>query len=69
MIDHLEVGTAWINQHLKIVPETPWGGCKESGWTKENSMLVFDEYTYHKNIWIELSEKPHTFWEKMIDLT
>ena len=27
MIDHLEVGTCWINQHLKIVPETPWGGC------------------------------------------
>lgn len=68
MIDHLEVGTCWINQHLKIVPETPWGGCKESGWTKENSMLVFEEYTFHKHIWLELSEKPHTFWEKVIDL-
>ena len=68
MIDHLEVGTCWINQHLKIVPETPWGGCKESGWTKENSMLVFDEYAYHKHVWLELSEKPHTFWETMIDL-
>jgi acyl-CoA reductase-like NAD-dependent aldehyde dehydrogenase len=68
MIDRLEVGTCWINQHLKIVPETPWGGCKESGWTKENSMLVFEEYTFHKHVWLELSEKPHTFWEKMIDL-
>ncbi len=68
MIDRLEVGTVWVNQHLKIVPETPWGGCKESGWTKENSMLVFDEYTFHKHVWLELGDKPHTFWEKMIDL-
>jgi len=66
LIDRLEVGTAWINQHLKIVPETPWGGCKESGWTKENSILVFNEYTYHKHIWIHLDEKPHTFWENQI---
>lgn len=69
MIDHLEVGTAWVNQHLKIVPETPWGGCKESGWTKENSVLVFDEYTYHKHIWLNLGDKPHTFWEARLDLT
>jgi acyl-CoA reductase-like NAD-dependent aldehyde dehydrogenase len=68
MIDRLEVGTAWVNQHLKIVPETPWGGCKDSGWTKENSMLVFDEYTFHKHIWLELGDKPHTFWEKQIDI-
>ena len=63
LIDRLEVGTTWINQHLQIVPETPWGGCKESGWTKENSILVFDEYTYQKHVWINLDEKPHTFWE------
>jgi acyl-CoA reductase-like NAD-dependent aldehyde dehydrogenase len=69
IIDKLEVGTAWINQHLNIVPETPWGGTKESGWTKENSVLVLDEYTYHKHIWMNIDERPHTFWEKMIDLT
>ena len=48
--------------------ETPWGGCKESGWTKENSVLALGEYTYHHHIWISLSEKPHTFWEKEIQL-
>jgi acyl-CoA reductase-like NAD-dependent aldehyde dehydrogenase len=68
LIDRLEVGTAWVNQHLKIVPETPWGGCKDSGWTKENSMLVFDEYTFHKHVWLELGDKPHTFWEEMLDI-
>ena len=68
MIDRLEVGTAWVNQHLKIVPETPWGGCKDSGWTKENSMLVFDEYTFHKHVWLELGDKPHTFWENKLEI-
>jgi acyl-CoA reductase-like NAD-dependent aldehyde dehydrogenase len=66
--EQLKVGTAWINQHLAIVPETPWGGQKESGWTKENSILVLDEYCYQKHIWIHLSETPHTFWENQISL-
>ncbi|MDR0446665.1 MAG: aldehyde dehydrogenase family protein [Oscillospiraceae bacterium] len=68
LIERLKVGTAWINQHLAIVPETPWGGQKESGWTKENSVLVLDEYCYHKHIWIHMSETPHTFWEDRIRL-
>ena len=66
MIDNIRTGTAWINQHLKIVPETPWGGCKESGWTKENSALALDEYTFHKHVWLELGDKPHTFWENYL---
>jgi acyl-CoA reductase-like NAD-dependent aldehyde dehydrogenase len=68
LLDELDVGTAWINQHLAIVPETPWGGRKESGWTKENSVLVLDEYCWHKHIWINTAEKPHTFWEDRIKL-
>ncbi|MDR2358093.1 MAG: aldehyde dehydrogenase family protein [Oscillospiraceae bacterium] len=68
LIERLKVGTAWINQHLAIVPETPWGGRKESGWTKENSVLVLDEYCYHKHIWIHMSETPRTFWEERIKL-
>ncbi|MDR0838956.1 MAG: aldehyde dehydrogenase family protein [Oscillospiraceae bacterium] len=67
-LDEFKVGTAWINQHLAIVPETPWGGQKESGWTKENSVLVLDEYCYHKHVWIHMSETPHTFWEDKIKL-
>jgi acyl-CoA reductase-like NAD-dependent aldehyde dehydrogenase len=69
LIDQLKVGTAWINQHLAIVSETPWGGQKESGWTKENSVLVLDEYTYHKHIWMNLNETPNTFWSDRISLT
>ena len=61
LTEKLNVGTAWVNQHLAIVSETPWGGRKESGWTKENSILVLDEYTYHKHV-DKHSETPNTFW-------
>ncbi len=63
MADQIKTGTVWINQHLAIVHEIPWGGCKESGWSKENSTLALDEYTMHKHLWIDLAGKPHTLWE------
>ena len=28
MINQLQLGTVWLNQHLSIVFEIPWGGCK-----------------------------------------
>jgi acyl-CoA reductase-like NAD-dependent aldehyde dehydrogenase len=68
LLDGLDVGTAWLNQHLAIVSETPWGGRKESGWTKENSFMVLDEYTYQKHIWINMAESPKTFWHNKIAL-
>jgi acyl-CoA reductase-like NAD-dependent aldehyde dehydrogenase len=66
LTEELKVGTAWVNQHLAIVSETPWGGQKESGWTKENSILVLDEYTYHKHLWVNMAETPNTFWKEYI---
>jgi len=62
----LKVGTAWVNQHLAFHSEsvgTPWGGRKESGFGKENSTMVLDEYVTIKNIWIDLDEKPGTPWQ------
>ncbi|MBN1188465.1 MAG: aldehyde dehydrogenase [Dehalococcoidales bacterium] len=61
----LKVGTAWVNQHLAFHAEsvgTPWGGRKESGFGKENSIMVLDEYVTIKNIWIDLDKKPGTPW-------
>jgi acyl-CoA reductase-like NAD-dependent aldehyde dehydrogenase len=33
---HLECGTAWVNQHLKMIPHAPFGGAKWSGIGVEN---------------------------------
>jgi acyl-CoA reductase-like NAD-dependent aldehyde dehydrogenase len=65
----LKVGTAWVNQHLAFHSEstgTPWGGRKESGFGKENSIMVLDEYVTIKNIWIDLDEKPATPWQDVL---
>lgn len=66
MSEQIKTGTVWINQHLAIVPEIPWGGCKESGWSKENSTLALEEYTMQKHLWIDLAGRPHTLWEDML---
>ena len=42
----LECGTAWVNQHLAILPSTPFGGSKWSGIGVENGpwgLLGFTE--------------------------
>ncbi len=42
----LECGTAWVNQHLAIVPNAPFGGAKWSGIGVENGpwgLLGFTE--------------------------
>jgi acyl-CoA reductase-like NAD-dependent aldehyde dehydrogenase len=66
LLEKIDCGTTWLNQHLAIVSETPWGGRRASGWTKENSVLVLDEYTWHKHIWIHMDETPNTFWSPML---
>ncbi len=35
----LEVGTAWVNQHRAISAHVPFGGAKESGMGRQNSVL------------------------------
>jgi len=43
---HLECGTAWVNQHLAILPNAPFGGAKWSGIGVENGpwgLLGFTE--------------------------
>jgi acyl-CoA reductase-like NAD-dependent aldehyde dehydrogenase len=43
-------GTCWVNDHLSISPELPWGGFKESGFGKESSFEGLKEYTRLKLI-------------------
>ncbi|MBN1188466.1 MAG: aldehyde dehydrogenase [Dehalococcoidales bacterium] len=47
-VDDLQVGTVWVNQHMNLAPEFPWGGYKESGLGKESGMLGLAEYTQLK---------------------
>ena len=52
----LRAGTIYINNHLEIGPEFPWGGFRESGIGKENSVVGLQEYTQLKLITMELTK-------------
>ncbi len=58
----IKAGTVWINEHLIIFCETPWGGCKESGWGKDLSTMVLEEYTMTKHIYIDLTGQAQKPW-------
>lgn len=50
--EELTSGIVWINQHLKIPPEVPFGGMKESGHGRENGIRALDHYLEDKTILI-----------------
>lgn len=50
----LEAGIVWVNQHLKIPPEAPFGGTKWSGIGRENGRAALDRYTEEKSILVKL---------------
>jgi acyl-CoA reductase-like NAD-dependent aldehyde dehydrogenase len=50
----LNAGVVWVNQHLKVVPEVPFGGVKESGIGRENGPNALLEYLDTKTIMLKI---------------
>jgi acyl-CoA reductase-like NAD-dependent aldehyde dehydrogenase len=36
----IKAGTVWLNELLILFCETPWGGCKQSGWGKDLATMA-----------------------------
>jgi len=53
MVGELQAGTVWINQHMNLAPETPWGGFKESGLAKEGGVIGAEGYTQLKLVYLK----------------
>jgi succinate-semialdehyde dehydrogenase/glutarate-semialdehyde dehydrogenase len=51
--EQLNAGIIWINQHLKVAPEVPFGGIKESGIGRENGPESLSEYLDTKTIMLK----------------
>lgn len=49
----LNAGIVWINQHLKVAPEVPFGGIKESGIGRENGPESLSEYLDTRTIMLK----------------
>lgn len=48
----LDAGIVWVNQHLRIPPEVPFGGMKSSGSGRENGRYALEQYLEEKTILI-----------------
>ena len=46
----LETGTVWINKHLDLPPDVPYGGTKQSGYGVELGQQGVEEFTQVKII-------------------
>ena len=48
--ERLESGITWVNNHVRIPPEMPFGGVKDSGLGRENGLEAIDQYTEIKSV-------------------
>jgi aminobutyraldehyde dehydrogenase len=51
----LQFGTVWINDHLVLASEMPWGGRRQSGFGSDLSKYALEEYTLFKHVMVNLS--------------
>jgi succinate-semialdehyde dehydrogenase/glutarate-semialdehyde dehydrogenase len=52
--EQLNAGTIWVNQHLKVAPEVPFGGVKESGFGRENGPDILSEYLETRTVMLKI---------------
>jgi betaine-aldehyde dehydrogenase/aminobutyraldehyde dehydrogenase len=48
----LQFGTVWINDHLVVADEMPWGGYKQSGYGKDLSKYAVEDFTVMKHVMV-----------------
>ncbi len=50
----LDCGTTWINTHFCLASEMPHGGCKKTGYGREQSMFALEDYTNPRHVMVKL---------------
>jgi acyl-CoA reductase-like NAD-dependent aldehyde dehydrogenase len=48
----VNAGIIWVNRHLTVPPEVPFGGTNESGMGRENGSKALDSYTQTKTLYL-----------------
>jgi aldehyde dehydrogenase (NAD+) len=63
----LRTGTVWINNYHLIRPDSPFGGYKQSGYGRENSMEALYEYSQLKHICQDMTPNAaEKFWNYLL---
>ena len=52
VFDEVQAGIIWVNRHLTVPPEVPFGGTKESGTGRENGYAAIDQYSRTKTLFL-----------------
>ncbi|EJC73782.1 betaine-aldehyde dehydrogenase [Rhizobium hidalgonense] len=52
VVDRLEAGTLWINTYNLCPVEIPFGGSKQSGFGRENSLAALEHYSELKTVYV-----------------
>lgn len=50
--DGIHAGIVWVNRHLTVPPEVPFGGMNESGIGRENGIHALDSYSRTKTLFL-----------------
>jgi acyl-CoA reductase-like NAD-dependent aldehyde dehydrogenase len=56
LANQIRAGAVWLNDHMVIGAELPWGGYKQSGYGRENGILGLEEFTQVKLISINMED-------------
>ncbi|NRP71296.1 NAD/NADP-dependent betaine aldehyde dehydrogenase [Ensifer psoraleae] len=56
VVDQLEAGTLWINTYNLCPVEIPFGGSKQSGFGRENSVAALNHYTELKTVYVGMGK-------------
>lgn len=52
IFDEVKAGIIWVNRHLTVLPEVPFGGLNESGIGRENGQHALDSYSQTKTLFL-----------------
>jgi betaine-aldehyde dehydrogenase len=52
VFDRVRAGIVWVNRHLTVPPEIPFGGVKESGLGRENGVQAIAQWTRTKSLFL-----------------
>ena len=52
VFDEVQAGIIWVNRHLTVPPEVPFGGMGESGIGRENGYHAVDQYSRTRTLFL-----------------
>jgi betaine-aldehyde dehydrogenase len=52
VFDEVQAGIVWVNRHLTVPPEVPFGGMRESGIGRENGYHAVEQYSRTRTLFL-----------------